>query len=237
MRHRVKHKNFGRQQGHRIALFRNLLTSLVKHERIVTTLPKAKELRSKADHLITIAKKGTLSAYRRCDDLLFEKKLTEKLWNEIAPRFRHRPGGYTRVVRLGNRQGDVAPMALIEYIDQNLEYPKEWKKPVYEWKVKPKRVYTRFGRYPIVSEAESKKPDAAEMRRIQLMRTAAKRAAASGKLAAKAAAKPPATKPVAAAPASTSASAAAAAAAAVSAAAVSIKPGVKSAGQSPKKHK
>jgi large subunit ribosomal protein L17 len=104
---------------------RNLVTALVKHERIVTTEPKAKELRRLADKVVTIAKRGLmrgggwiLHAQRRAAAILYEKDAVKKLFTTLAPRFLERPGGYTRVIRIGRRKGDNAQMALIEYVER-----------------------------------------------------------------------------------------------------------------------
>lgn len=117
MRHRCDVKRFSRKAGARKALFRGLVTSLVEHERVRTTLPKAKELRRHVEKAVTIGQKGGVHASR----LLFSKypnaKTVTKLVNDLGPRFKERPGGYTRIRKLGPRPGDGAPMAFIEFVD------------------------------------------------------------------------------------------------------------------------
>ena len=106
MRHRVKGRKLGRTPAHRKALFRNQLASLVKEERIKTTLPKAKELRPIAEKVVTQGKRNTLHARRQVNRWLPERDLVKKVFDDIAPRFQERPGGYTRIIKLGPRQGD-----------------------------------------------------------------------------------------------------------------------------------
>lgn len=118
MRHQLSLLKLGRTSTHRWAMFRNMATSLVEAERVETTLKKAKELRSFADYLITLGKKNDLAARRNALSFLRSKKAVQKLFGEIAPRFKDRNGGYTRVLKLGFRLGDSAPMALIEYLSE-----------------------------------------------------------------------------------------------------------------------
>jgi large subunit ribosomal protein L17 len=116
MRHAVHGRKLGRTTAHRRALFRNQLASLVAHGRITTTLEKAKELRPIAEKMVTQGKRGTLHARRRAQRLL-DRHLVKKLFDDVAPRFAERPGGYTRILKLGPRKGDGAEMALIEFVD------------------------------------------------------------------------------------------------------------------------
>ena len=116
MRHRVGLRKLGRTTEHRWAMFKNMLASLVDKERIQTTLHKAKELRRFADKIITTGKENTLAARREAFSLLRNKDLVRKVFNDLAPRFKDRNGGYTRIYKLGFRAGDSAPMALIEYL-------------------------------------------------------------------------------------------------------------------------
>jgi len=102
-------------------MFRNQLVALFEHERIVTTLPKAKELRPLAERMVTLARTGTLANRRRVLTMVPDKAVVRKLFDEIAPRFMERPGGYTRIVRLGRRRGDGAELAIIEFVDYVLE--------------------------------------------------------------------------------------------------------------------
>lgn len=118
MRHAVRGRKLGRTSSHREALFRNQLQSLVDNERIITTLPKAKELRPIAERVITRGKQGTVHARRWALRWLLRRDLVKKLFDDIAPRFGERPGGYLRIVKLGPRQGDGAEMAVIELVDR-----------------------------------------------------------------------------------------------------------------------
>jgi large subunit ribosomal protein L17 len=116
MRHRKASLKLNRTTSHRLAMFRNMVTSLFKHERIRTTGPKAKELRRLAEHLITLAKRGDLHARRQALAVIREKDVVHKLFAEANEKFGHSAGGYTRIVKLGRRPGDAAPMSLIELI-------------------------------------------------------------------------------------------------------------------------
>lgn len=128
MRHRVKGRKLGRTPAHRKALFRNQLASLVKEERIKTTLPKAKELRPIAEKVVTQGKRDTLHARRQVNRWLPERDLVKKVFDDIAPRFQERPGGYTRIIKLGPRQGDGAEMAVIEFVETGVSEPEPDKK-------------------------------------------------------------------------------------------------------------
>jgi large subunit ribosomal protein L17 len=128
MRHRVKGRKLGRSPAHRKALFRNQLASLVKEERIKTTLHKAKELRPIAEKVVTQGKRDTLHARRQVNRLLPERDLVKKVFDDIAPRFQERPGGYTRIIKLGPRRGDGAEMALIEFVETGASEPEPDKK-------------------------------------------------------------------------------------------------------------
>jgi large subunit ribosomal protein L17 len=121
MRHAVKGRKLGRTTAHREALFRNQLQSLVDKERIVTTLPKAKELRPLAEKLITRGKHGTLHARRWVVRWVLKRELVKKVFDEIAPRFQERPGGYLRITKLGPRHGDGAEMAVLEFVERGAE--------------------------------------------------------------------------------------------------------------------
>ncbi len=117
MRHRVAHRKLGRTTEHRISLLRNLAASLFIHERIRTTLAKAKELRPFAERLITLSKKDSLHARRQAIRIMVHKEAVTKLFRDLSARFADRPGGYTRILKLGPRRGDGAPMAYIELVD------------------------------------------------------------------------------------------------------------------------
>lgn len=117
MRHRVHGRKLGRTSAHRKAMFRNQLTALFTHERITTTVAKAKELRPLAEKMITLARTGTLANRRRVVTMVPDKQVVRRLFDEIAPRFVDRNGGYTRILRIGPRHGDAAEMAIIEFVD------------------------------------------------------------------------------------------------------------------------
>jgi large subunit ribosomal protein L17 len=121
MRHLKQGRKLGRTTAHRKALLRNLATALLEHERIITTEPKAKELRRVADKLVTLGKRGSLHARRQALQVVQSNAAVQKLFNEIAPRFAERQGGYTRILRLGYRSGDAAAMAVIELVDRQDE--------------------------------------------------------------------------------------------------------------------
>jgi large subunit ribosomal protein L17 len=118
MRHRKSGRHFNRPTDHREAMLRNLAISLIEHEVIKTTLPKAKELRRVAEPLITLAKEDSVANRRLAFDRTRSKKTVGKLFAELGPRYKTRPGGYTRVLKCGNRAGDAAPMAYIELVDR-----------------------------------------------------------------------------------------------------------------------
>ena len=127
MRHKRAGSKLGRVTAHRWALFRNQLTSLVQHERITTTVAKAKALRPLADHLVTLGKRENLHARRQALALVPDTGAVRKLFDTVAARFADRRGGYTRIIRAGRRQGDGAPLAILEFVDRP-EAPKEKKK-------------------------------------------------------------------------------------------------------------
>ncbi len=115
MRHLKAGKKLGRSSAHRRALYRNLVAELIRHDRIETTDAKAKELRRIADRMVTLGKRGTLAARRRAAAYVRSPQAVRRLFDEVAPRFQDRPGGYTRVTKLGLRTGDAAPMSVIEF--------------------------------------------------------------------------------------------------------------------------
>ena len=122
MRHGMSGRKLNRTSSHRKAMFANLAAALIKHEQIKTTLPKAKELRSIVDRLITLGKKGSLHARRIAISRLHgDKKLADKLFTILADRYSDRKGGYTRVLKAGFRYGDSAPMAIVELVDRDKE--------------------------------------------------------------------------------------------------------------------
>lgn len=121
MRHRKQGRKLNRTASHRKAMFANMVSSLIEHEQIVTTLPKAKELRSVADKLITLGKRGDLHARRQAASQMQNETQVKKLFDVIGPRYADRQGGYTRVLKAGFRKGDNAPMAVIELVDRDEE--------------------------------------------------------------------------------------------------------------------
>jgi len=131
MRHRVKGKKLGRDTAHRRALLRNLVTSFLEKERIRTSLAKAKAARPLAEKMITLGKRNTLNARRKAIRFIFREAVVKKLFDELGPRFSERPGGYTRIVKIGPRSGDGADMALLELIGTEFK-KKEKKKPLKE---------------------------------------------------------------------------------------------------------
>ncbi len=118
MRHRVSHRKLNRTSSHRQAMLRNMANSLLRHEVIKTTLPKAKELRKVAEPLITLGKKATLANRRIAFDRLRDREIVVKLFDELGPRYASRNGGYLRILKCGFRVGDNAPMALVELVDR-----------------------------------------------------------------------------------------------------------------------
>lgn len=116
MKHKVAGRKLGRETGHRRALYRNLVTDLLKREKIITTEAKAKEVRGMAEKMITLGKQSGLHSYRQALSFITDKKVTEKVFAELAPRYKERPGGYTRIVKLEPRLGDGAPMVQLELV-------------------------------------------------------------------------------------------------------------------------
>lgn len=116
MRHLKSGRQLSRNSSHRWALMRNLITALLREEKIQTTDPKAKELRRWVDRVITLGKRGDLHARRQAAAIIFDKAVVKKLFDTIGPRFKDRPGGFTRIIKLGIRHGDAAQMALIELV-------------------------------------------------------------------------------------------------------------------------
>lgn len=121
MRHGMVNRKLGRTSSHRLAMFRNQLASLIEHERIITTLPKAKELRPLIEKLITLGKNDSVHARRQAAQTIASDTLVGKLFDTLGPRFSTRPGGYTRIVKLGSRRGDAAEMALLELVERSAE--------------------------------------------------------------------------------------------------------------------
>lgn len=121
MRHGNAHRKLGRTASHRTAMFANMAASLIKHEQIVTTLPKAKELRPFVEKLVTLGKRGDLHALRQAMAKVRDETQVNKLFKVIGPRYADRNGGYIRIMKAGFRHGDNAPMAVIEFVDRDVE--------------------------------------------------------------------------------------------------------------------
>lgn len=119
MRHRIAHRKLNRTTSHRKAMFANMASSLIEHEQIVTTLPKAKELRPFVEKLVTLAKKGDLNSRRIAIARTRNKDMSKKLFEVLGPRYKERQGGYIRIMKAGFRHGDNAPMAVIEFVDRD----------------------------------------------------------------------------------------------------------------------
>ena len=134
MKHNIKNRKLNRTSSHRKAMFMNLSNSLIKHEQITTTLIKAKELRPFIEKIITLGKKGDLMARRKTVSILQDQKMTKKIFDVIARRYSERNGGYTRIIKLGNRFGDNSPMAVIELVDRDEEAKGKDSGPVIEKK-------------------------------------------------------------------------------------------------------
>jgi large subunit ribosomal protein L17 len=117
MRHKVAGRKLGRSSAHRKALYRNLVTDLLNHEKITTTEAKAKEVRGLAERMITLGKAGGLNSRRQALAFILDERIADKVFAELAPRYAERPGGYTRIIKLGPRLGDGAPMVQLELVE------------------------------------------------------------------------------------------------------------------------
>ena len=134
MKHNIVHRKLNRTSSHRKVLLMNLSNALLKHEQIITTLTKAKELRPFVEKIITLGKKGDLGSRRKTISILQDKKNTKKVFDIFADRYNKRNGGYTRIVKLGNRYGDNAPTAVIELVDRDIEAKGKDSGPIIEKK-------------------------------------------------------------------------------------------------------
>ena len=119
MKHNIKNKKLNKTSSHRKAMFMNMSNALIKHEQITTTLAKAKELRRFVEKIVTLGKKGDLLSRRKAISILQDQKMSKKVFDVLAERYKARAGGYTRIIKLGNRYGDNAPTAVIEFIDRD----------------------------------------------------------------------------------------------------------------------
>jgi large subunit ribosomal protein L17 len=121
MRHGKVHRKLGRTSEHRKAMFANMAAALIKHEQIVTTLPKAKELRPVVEKMVTLGKRGDLHARRQAISQIRDVDMVRKLFDVLGPRYKERKGGYTRIIKAGFRYGDSAPVAVIEFVDRDVD--------------------------------------------------------------------------------------------------------------------
>jgi large subunit ribosomal protein L17 len=172
MRHGMANRKLGRTSSHRRAMFRNQLASMIESERIVTTLIKAKELRPLIERMVTLGKNDSVHARRIAARTLHEDEAVKKLFTVISPRFAERPGGYTRIVKLGPRRGDNAEMAILEFVDYQLAEAKDEKAPA---KKGGKKKAAKAPEADAATEAEDKPKKKTEKK------PAAKKAAASKK--------------------------------------------------------
>jgi large subunit ribosomal protein L17 len=152
MRHNKAGRRLGRTTSHRIAMFRNMVTSFLKHGKVTTTDAKAKELRPIAEKMITLGKRGDLHARRQAASYIRDAATVAKLFTEIAPKFADRPGGYTRIIKLGIRPGDAAEIAMIQLVDEPMT-KKETKKPA-------KQAAPKAAAAPIAAPVEEPKVEA-----------------------------------------------------------------------------
>jgi large subunit ribosomal protein L17 len=193
MRHQLSGRQLSRNSAHRHALMRNMAASLLRHETIRTTLPKAKELRRVVEPLITLAKSDSESSRRRAFDQLRDNAVVEKLFGELGPRYQARPGGYTRILRMFPRPGDAAPMALMELVDQpekqaapaadepkgkakaekKVKAPKAEAAPAEE---KPRKKVKKAAEAPAAAEAEESKPKKKTAKKKAAAKSSAKKA-------------------------------------------------------------
>ena len=134
MKHNIKNKKLNKTSSHRKAMFMNMSNALIKHEQITTTLPKAKELKRFIEKIITLGKKGDLLSLRKAISVLQDKKMVSKVFGLFAERYKDRKGGYTRIIKLGNRFGDNAPMSVIELVDRDEDAKGKDSGPVIEKK-------------------------------------------------------------------------------------------------------
>ncbi len=192
MRHLKSGRILGRTTAHRKALFRNLVTALIRRERIRTTLAKAKELRSHVEKTITLGKKGTLHAKRLARKVVIEKEAFLKLFGSLSERYAKRNGGYTRIIKIGNRLGDDAPMAFIELVDREGEAPapkekaakkaapkkESTKKPEKKAEAKPeKEKKTETKKKPVEAKKDDKKKAETKKKPAEAKKAAAKKPA------------------------------------------------------------
>ena len=134
MKHNIKNKKLNKTSSHRKAMFMNMSNSLIKHEQITTTLAKAKELRRFVEKIISLGKKGDLQSKRKAISILQDQKMSKKVFDILSERYKDRNGGYTRIIKLGNRFGDNAPTAVIEFVDRDVNAKGQDSGPIIEKK-------------------------------------------------------------------------------------------------------
>jgi len=140
MKHNINHRKLNRTSSHRKALLMNMSNALIKHEQIITTLPKAKELRPFVEKIVTLGKKGDLESRRKTISILQDEKTTKKIFDIFADRYKDRKGGYTRIVKIGKRFGDNASKAVIEFVDRDEEAKGQDSGPIIEKKQQPEEI-------------------------------------------------------------------------------------------------
>lgn len=180
MRHGMVNRKLGRTSGHRAALFRNQLSSLIEHERIITTLPKAKELRPQIERLVTLGKNDSVHNRRQAERVVGDDGLIAKLFDTLGPRFTERPGGYTRIIKLGPRRGDAAEMAILEFVGYE---PKIEEKPAPAAETKKAAPKKEEPEEEAAEEKPKKEKKAAKPKKEAAAKKAAKPAAAPKKKA------------------------------------------------------
>ncbi len=174
MRHRVRSRRLSRTSAHRKAMFRNMVTSLLDHERIQTTDAKAKEVRRIAEQMITLGKRGGLHARRQALRVIRDRRVAAKVFDDLADRYRERPGGYTRVLKLRVRPGDAAAISLVELIDGTASEPVPEEKPVAKKKAAKKKAKTADAK-PAAKKKASKKSAAKAASKKTTKKAAAKK--------------------------------------------------------------
>lgn len=179
MRHQVSGRKLGRTTSHREAMFRNMVVSLIQHGRIVTTLEKAKELRIIADKIITLGKKDTLHARRLAFDRLRSRDAVQKLFATIAPAFKARSGGYTRILKIGHRHGDGGTTAIIEYLREDVGLANLEEKQAKAEKAKPAKKTAepkaKKEAKPVAAEKAKKEPKAVKAPKAKAAATKSKK--------------------------------------------------------------
>ncbi len=177
MRHKIKGRLLNRTSSHRKAMFSNMVNSLLEHEQIKTTLPKAKDLRSFAEKMITLGKKGTLASRRQAFSFLRNDEVVKKLFDVLAKRYEKREGGYTRILKAGFRYGDMAPIAIIELVDRDetakgaKDKIKNLVKKTSEVKETTEKTFVKENKVPVMPKKIDSKVDATNVASTQVRKT------------------------------------------------------------------